>query len=372
MKKWRGIVITWAALLVITGCGKQVYIETQRFVIAGGIDFDEEKKLVNYTASTVFSKEAKDKYKVTAATADTLRETRIKVGQKINGNIVSGKLQSFMIGKNLLMQTNVLPYLDAFYRDPKNETNANMIVVDGSVKDVMYTNMSDKGSLGGVIKQLLESTYQSRISVITTLQQFHQQMKDSRITPSLPEMKTEKNELVISGTALLHKDGTYAASLNHQESSLLFLLQRNTKKPIPLTVHIPREISLTDEEMSYASFNIRKINVDFKPIFDESHLTIDIQMKVVIELSERMFTFDMKKKGKTLAQAIEQELKKQCEALIKKAQLHQVDPFGFGIYVSAYDYKNWMKVEEHWVKTFSEATVNYSPTVVIRNIGVAE
>lgn len=40
MKKWKGIFLTWAALLLITGCGKASYIETQQFLLAEGIDLD--------------------------------------------------------------------------------------------------------------------------------------------------------------------------------------------------------------------------------------------------------------------------------------------------------------------------------------------
>ncbi|CAN7309917.1 Ger(x)C family spore germination protein [Paenibacillus sp. LjRoot56] len=373
MKTRWGILVTWAALLCcLTGCGKEVYIENQRFMVAEGIDFDEDKKLVIYTASPVFSREAKDRYKITSTTADTMRIGKKQLESQINGSFGPGKLQSMLIGKNLLQQTNVLPYLDVFFRDPKNEINANMIVVDGPVKEVMYADMRDKGQLGSVIKLMIESTYKGRISVLTTLQKFHQQLMDNTITPSITEMRVEKDDLVISGTTLLHKDGTYATSLNIQESSLLLLLQRNTNNPIPLTFHLPPEIFHSEEEMSYVSFNINKVKVNFKSKFEENHLTIDIRMKVQIDLMERMFTVDMEKQSKQLEQAVEDELKKECQAVIKKAQKHEVDPFGFGIYVRAHDYKNWKKVEDNWVETLSDATVNVSPKVSIKSTGVSE
>ncbi|WP_261302499.1 Ger(x)C family spore germination protein [Paenibacillus andongensis] len=372
MKKWQGIFLIWAALVGLTGCGKAVFIETQQFLFAEGIELDDENKVVAYTSSPVFSNIAKDRSKITITTADTMREAKKKLEAKINGNIAPGKLQSILIGKKMLQQTNVMPYLDVFFRDPKNEINANVIVVDGSVKDVMYTNMNDKGRLGAVIKQLIESTYKSRITVLTTLQKFHKQMSDTAMTPCITEMRVEKNDLVISGTTLLHKDGTYATSLNKQESSLMLLLQRNMNNPIPLTFHLSPEMFHTDEEMSYVSFNMKRVKVKFETKFEGIHPTIDIQMKVPIDLTERMFKLDMEKQRKLLEQAIEQELEKECQALIKKAQKYQVDPFGFGIYVRAKDYKNWKKVEGDWGKALSEATVNISSKIAIKSIGVSE
>ncbi|MCY9663893.1 Ger(x)C family spore germination protein [Paenibacillus alginolyticus] len=372
MKKWRGIFLTWAALLCITGCGKTAYIEDQRFIVAEGLDLDDEKKLVMYTASPIFSREAKDKFKITKATAETVREGKKNLEAKLNGKFGPGKLQSMLLGKKLLKETDALIYLDVFFRDPKYEINAYMIVVDGALEDVVHMNMSDKGQIGDVIKSMVESSYKSRISVQTSMQKYHKQMMDSALTPSLTEMRVEKNDLVISGTALLHKDGTYAASLDNQESSLLLLLQRDTSNPIPLTFHLPPEMFHTKEEMSYVSVNIKKGKVEFKTKLEENLLTIDIQMKVQIDLVERMFTLDMAQQSEQLEQAIEQELTKECQDLIKKFQKHQLSPIGVGIHMRAHDYKNWRKVADNWGKALSEAIVNVSTEVAIKNIGVSE
>ncbi|TXK85265.1 Ger(x)C family spore germination protein [Paenibacillus sp. N3.4] len=372
MKKFNSLFLTWVLFLLVTGCGKAVYIENQQFVLTEAIDFDENNHLVVYTSTPVFNKEAKDKYKITSSRADTMRESKVMIDSKTSGSLAYGKSQNVLIGKKLLQKRDALPYLDVLFRDSRNEINANVIVIDGTVKDVMYTNMSDKGRIASVIKQLVESSYQSRITVQTSLQKFHQQMMDKAMTPAVTEMKTEKNELVISGTVLLHKDGTYAASLNNQESSLLLLLQRDTRNNIPLTFHFPPEKFHTDEGMSFVSFNIKKAKQKVKTNYEGDHFTIDIEMKVQIDLTERTFTLDLEKERKQLEQVIEKELKKQCEALLKKARKYQVDPFGFGIYVRAHDYHNWKKVEDNWGKALSEATVNVSPKVLIKSIGVSE
>ena len=219
---------------------------------------------------------------------------------------------------------------------------------------------------------MVDSTFKSRITVQSSLQKFHQHMKDKTVTPYLTELKVKKNDLVISGTALLHKDGTYAASLNNQESSLLLLLQRNTKNRIPMTIHLPPEQFHSNERMSVVSFDITKAKVSIRPKSEATHLTIDITMKVQIELTERLFAIETEKQSKPLEQAIEQELKKECEALIKKAQKHQIDPFQIGLYVRAYDYKTWKSVQDNWGKALSEATVNISPKVAIKGAGVSE
>lgn len=372
MKKFNYILLTLAILLFVTGCGKAIYLENQQFVLTEALDFDENNKLIVFTTTPVFNKEATDRYKITSTSAKTLRKSKGGIDSKTSGTLAYGKSQNVLIGKKLLQDRNAFPYLDVLFRDSRNEINANVIVVDGTIKEVMYTNMSDKGIISNVIKQLLDSSYKSRVTVQTSLQQFHQQMKDKGMTPTLTEMKVEKNDLVISGTVLLHKDGTYATSLNHQESSLLLLLQRNVNNPLPLTFHLPPEMFHTDEKLSYVSFNIKKAKPKIKANFESGDLTIDIKMKVQIDLTERTFALNLDEKKKQLEQVIEKELKKECEALIKKAQKYQVDPFQFGVHVRAYQNKDWKNVEDNWGEALSEATVTVSPKVIIKSIGVSE
>ncbi|NOU66562.1 Ger(x)C family spore germination protein [Paenibacillus sp. LMG 31461] len=373
MKNFKPISLTLVVLMIVSGCGKAIYIENQQFVLTEAIDFDENNKLVVYTSTPVFNKEAKDRFKITFSRADTMRKSKGEIDSKTSGRLAYGKSQNVLIGKKLLQQRNALPYLDVLFRDSRNEINANVIVIDGTVKDVMYTNMSDKGRIASVIKDLVESTYKSRVSVQTSLQKFHLQVKDKGMTPVLTEMKPEKNELAITGTTLLHKDGTYAASLNHQETSLLILLQGDSKNSIPLTFHIPPDLFDTSKESSFVSFNIKKANPKIKAKFEEDdHLTIDIPMKVQIDLTERLFPLDVDEKKKELERAIEIELQKACETLIKKAQKYQLDPFQFGVHVRAFHYKDWKKIEDNWGKVLAEATVHISPKVIIKSIGVLE
>lgn len=372
MKRLVYVLVIGAVWLFMTGCGSTAYLENQQFVLTEGLDFDENNKLVVFTSTPVFNEEATNKYKISSSLANSLRDSKRLIDSKTSGRLAYGKSQNLLIGKKLLQQRNGYPYLDVLFRDSRNEINGNVIMINGTVKDVMYTNMSDKGRVANVIKQLVDSSYEGRVTVKTTLQKFHQQMKDKGMTPALTEITSEKNDLVVTGTALLHQDGTYAASLNLQESSLLLLLQRDTKNYIPLTFHLPAKMFHTNEKMSFVSFNIKKAKSKFKAIFEDDHLAIDIAMKVHIDLTERMFEISIEEEKKKLEQAIENELKKECEALIKKAQKYNVDPFQFGIYVRAYHNKNWKKIEDNWGGALSEATINVSPKVTIESIGASE
>ncbi|OCT10930.1 hypothetical protein A8709_04290 [Paenibacillus pectinilyticus] len=372
MKNVKSLCLVMAILFCITGCTKAVYIENQQFVLTEAIDFDENNKFVVYTSTPVFNGIAKDKYKITFARANSMRISKEVINSKTSGSLAYGKSQNVLIGKRLLQNRDAFPYLDVLFRDSRNEINANVIMIDGNVKDVMYTNMSDKGRIASVIRDLVDSAYQNRVAVQTSLQQFHQQMKDKGMTPAITAMKPEKNELVISGTALLHKDGTYATSLNNQESALLLLLQSDTKNIIPLSFHFAPELFDTTEKMSFVSFNIKKAKNKLKVTFTDDHMTFDMGIKVSIELTEILFDLDIEAQKTKLEQVIAKQLQKECEDLIKKAQKYQIDPFQFGVEVRAHHYKDWKKAADNWGKAFSEATVHVSTQVEMKNIGVSE
>lgn len=350
----------------LPGCGDQLYLEQADIVIVVGVDLDEDNQLTFYSLSPVFREEAEKKYNISVVKASTIRQARGKWNAMSTGSVVGGKAQVFLLGKRLLKQKNIFPYLDVFFRDAKNEINARLIAVDGSVKEIMDVDTE----VGSVISEQVDSAHQSSTTVLTRLFEYHRQMFDNRITPSMTEMKATENELIVSGTALLDKKGIYETSLNLHESALLLLLQQKMENPIPLTHHLPPEAVKATEEFSYVNLNIQKVKYKINTNVKNNQFVFDIQMDMDIILTERLFPFDNETMSKQLEQLLAQQIKKDCDALVKKLQQHRIDPIGMGIYARAYQYEEWKKVENDWGKAFSKAKINITPKVDIRNFGV--
>lgn len=128
--------------------------------------------------------------------------------------------------------------IDSFLRDPKYTFNARVLVVDGSVKDLMFFSPKDKPRPDIQISKLIDTADQRNITTKTSLIEFQRQMLDKGMTPFTPEIKKEKN-VVVKGTALLDKKDKYATLLDYQETKLLILLRNKEKGQLTYTVTLP-------------------------------------------------------------------------------------------------------------------------------------
>src|SRR5690606_7119074 len=124
-----------------------------------------------------------------------------------------------------MKEKNIFPYLDAVFRNPKDGVHSRVAVVDGKVEDLFNDQWETRGQPGVVLKTLLDEGERSGITLISQLFRYHRQMLDPRITPYLSEIKKDKGEMGVTGTALLSKDGIYQTTLDGKESTYLVLLK---------------------------------------------------------------------------------------------------------------------------------------------------
>ncbi len=371
MRKHVRILLVAVSMSLLPGCGDQLYLENTALILAAGMDLDDEDRMIVYSSNPVFSPEAKEKVNLSATKTITLRKARNELDSMSYATAVSGKLQTILIGKKFLQHKDVFPYFDVLFRDPKNDINARVVAVDGPVRDVMYIKMDDKGRIGTILRDLVDTTYKNGTTVITPLQQFHRQFLDKRITPYITELKAANNELIITGATLLDKKGKYVTSLTNQECATLLLLQQDIRNPLSYTFQLPpKQVKATEEE-SKITIDIPGAKYEVKTNFKNGRFVFDINLKLKVVIMERLFRLDQEKEGKKLEKLLAEAMKKECEAFVKKIQKHSLDPIGFGVYAHAYQYNQWKKVESDWGKAFADAQVNLTTSVEIVSFGVA-
>ncbi|MBO8137606.1 MAG: Ger(x)C family spore germination protein [Desulfotomaculum sp.] len=366
MKKILLLAVLLSAVLCTACAADSINLEETSLTLSLAMDLDEKGNLVVYQTNPIFSPEAKKKKDTLSAyNVLSLTQGNIVFDAVSNGNVVNGKTQVVLIGKNLLKQRNLFPLLDTFYRDPENAVNARLVAVDGAVKELMNFDPEDKPRLAVYLANLIDSTHRREQTVKTELGRYFHQTYEKGMTPSITEIKKGPEEILVTGTALLDSSGKYAASLNRQESSLLLLLQQNVEKPVPFIFTLS-----ANQREGEISVNIN--NVDYKIVTDYigNKFYFDIQMDMDVFLMERNFMINTEENLKKLNQKIENLLKHECEGLIAKLKEHQVDPIGLGIYARGYHYQEWKMVEDNWGQAFSEAEIIVSPKVAIQSFGV--
>lgn len=123
-----------------------------------------------------------------------------------------------------------------------------------------------------------------------------------------------------------------------------------------------------DQTKDWLSFNTQDFKVKTKVRYNH-HFIFDVNVKMKIGITERLFPFDVRQDRVQLQKNIETKLNSDFRRLIKKIQAAKIDPIGLGVYARAYTYPEWKKARDQWGKTFSKADVNVKVSVTIEGMG---
>ncbi len=269
-----------------------------------------------------------------------------------------------------------MPYLDVWYRDPKNTGNMRMVAVNGPISSVIYNNFKDKPSLPEYLTDLINTNKLYNRTVFTTFHEFHRQTFNKGITPAISEIKKEKKDVIVTGSALLTSRGIYKMSLDRYESALLLLLQKKANTPVSLTMKMPSDLVESNSALKdtdggdFITINVLTIKRMMGTGYSDNRFQFNIKMNFNISIAEMTFNMDIDKDNKKLTALITKQLNKDLNELIHKIQKQQLDPFGFGDYARAFQYKEWKKVEDDWPKAFSKASVKVRSTIKILESGI--
>lgn len=375
MKRCTMCILIFCLLIIMTGCWDRIELEEQSISLAYGFDVDKEDHLIAYNVSPVFEKSAEQPYQVYRKKAITPRQAK----EQFNSSsplAVTGKVQTMLFSHKLLKKHGIIPYLDVWYRDPKDTGNMRMVAVKESVSSILNSHFKDKPMLPEYLTDIIDVNKQYNRTSYTTIQEFHRQLFNKGITPTISEIKKGEKDLVMTGSALLTNQGFYKMSLNRQESAFLLMLQNKATMPVSLTIRMPSqafETSYSSENMNNSEFiTINVISMEQKCTtdYDRDHFAFGVKMKLNVSLAER--TFNMKKDQEKLDSILTKQLGKDLNRLIQKVQKQQLDPFGFGDYARAFQYQHWKRVENQWPTEFSKATVIVKPTVRVLDQGIIE
>lgn len=374
MKRMGKIVCIGICLLLLSGCYDQMILEDISLTLMFGLDVNDKNNLVIYQQSPVFYKEAKEKSESASFTVGSIRESREKFDAVLTGLTTGGKIQTILIGKKLLEQKGWYRLMDLLYRDPKQSCTSRIVIVDGPVKDIFYFQPKDKPRLSLHVKKLIDTANKRNITVETKIQELRRQMEEKGVTQTITEIKKVGKNIEVTGTGLLNHQGNYATDLSLPDSTLLLILQNRVKgRELSFTIPAGKPWNEKEGNNRGVSFIADVPKKRVKTTYSKHRFQFDITMKFAVQITSVMNEgSDIKERKSQLEHQIENELKNRFEALIKKCQRNKIDPFGFGLYARAYQYKSWKEVQNNWGEAFANSTVHVTPEVHIDSFGVVE
>lgn len=353
---------------ILSSCGYNP-IEDLTISLILGIDLDEDNNLIFSQSSPVFNKEAKKNVEVYQLKANSIRESRQYFDAIATGDVTAAKIQVLLLGKRLLEHENWFSILDTIYRNPNFSLSTKVVMVDGKVSDVIFFEPEEKAQLPLHLNEMIDNNINRTRTENTTLQVLHRYMYEKGVTPSMPEIKREK-DIKLSGISLLDKNGKYIESLGIEESSLLLILMDEKKEE--LTLSFPLTTLEKDGGIFHEneiSILLRKVSPKIKTKYKDGKFQFDYNITMTVSLVEQIFSSNKVTKEE-LEKLIEKELESRFNKLIKKFQDLKIDPIGLGIYARAFQYDEYKKVEDDWGAAFSEAEVNVSVDVKMISLGV--
>ncbi|MEV2910619.1 Ger(x)C family spore germination protein [Paenibacillus larvae] len=360
------------SILVLAGCGDQVIVENATLALVYGMELEDDRLNI-YEINPVFNKNAEKKYEVYKVSTDTTRHARPLFNSKMNGQLVTGKLQLLMFSEDMLKKEGIMPFLDSLYRDAKNAANMRLITVKGSISSILNSEFKDKPILPTYLTNLIDVGKKTNQAVFLTGQEFHTQAFEKGITPAITEIEKKEKNIQISGSSLLDNRGKYKASLSRRESALLLMLQRKAYMPLSLTLTMPTEDLLENKNgKGFITMTVFNTKRKVKTRFSQGQFVFDVHLKMEVAIEERTFEANIDNELRKFTKVLNEHIKKELDALLEKIQQNKLDPIGFGIYARAFCYPEWKKVKDNWPETFAEAKVNIYPNITVREHGITE
>ncbi|MBA4531926.1 Ger(x)C family spore germination protein [Brevibacillus halotolerans] len=361
----------WIVLLslLLSGCSQRINIENATFNLTLGLD-KKGKNLYYYSVSPIFNEDAPKKVETHEVKADSIRNARNFFDASSIGLLTTAKLQQVLIGRELLESHDVFPLLDVLYRDVTSASNANVLMVDGPVKDVIMFEAKNRPRLPIYLGQLIDSTAVRNLISRSTLLDFQWTVMEKTITPYIGVVKKEKNQLEIKGTALLNGQGKAVTTLSLQETIIMHMLQRFHKGLFSLSLPLKETKNKADSKIISATFE--RVTRKVKLVKKDDQFYYNIKLKMDANLNESVNLFPAQNTMKSIEKFLEKAVKKETEKVIKKLQQHKVDPLGLGDYMRAYYYQDWKNMQMDWGSALAKITIMIEPEIRVMFNGLVQ
>ncbi|MBO9609810.1 MAG: Ger(x)C family spore germination protein [Paenibacillaceae bacterium] len=356
--------------LLLAGCYDRMDLEDVTLPLLTGYDLDENGELIVYAIHPEFSPNATKHSRETTVSAESLRQSREQLDARAAGSILGRKTVVILIGRKLLQQENWFPLLDVVFRDSKNSLTTRIVAVDGPMPAFVQTEPQDQPLLPLMLRSMIETKSRRSESLRTTLRDFHRQMYEKGQTPAFTEAKLETgNEVMLTGTALLNRQGQYVASLTAEETTLLLLLQGSRKTPFSFVLPLEPQADGNPFTADTIGFDAIRVRSKFGTSYREDRFRFKVTIRMDVALTESLFPPSLEGDDARLEQLVSKRLEEQFRTLIDKIKALRIDPIGFGIRARAYAYPAYKQTEANWGEAMAAADIAVSVKVALKHRG---
>ena len=345
------------SLVFLTGCWDQKIYEHIGFILQMGLELDEEGKLAYTVSVPVVGPDIQGKVEVLSTSKNLLRESRERV-RHVSGKVVEGGKVQHLYFSEQLAQRGISEFMEIFLRHTENPLLANVIVVDGSPKEMMEfaAEFKDKPRPTSYVNELLVNARQNSYIPETRIYDFTIMDYSKTIDPITPMVRYNKKEIEIAGSALFSGD-KMVGKINTAETGMLHALM-GVDRRIQYMYHKEDPGQDPSRVKSGAAMLIKGIKRKLKINLEGEAPQIDIKLELKASLDEfnEAHNLDNREAKKKFEETVAQAIREDCLKVLDYIQKIGSDPLGIGEMVRSKHNAYWKSIE--WKEVYKEATFN--------------
>ncbi|WP_430787613.1 Ger(x)C family spore germination protein [Virgibacillus flavescens] len=372
MKRIKTLLILVTILTFLTGCWDQVLFKDERLIM--GVAFDKienDKILTTATIPIVEPGQAgvsSGGIQIVSGVGKTPRQSRMQIDRKIARSFNAAKMLTVVLGGELIKE-NIFPLLDVYYRDPRSNLSANLIVTEEEASEILKLKLPNQPRVSEYITDLMHSSKVSTIIPESTIEMIGSALLDSGQDFGLPLVTIDNTgtNLMVKGFALFNGDKYTGEYLTPQQTTLYLLMAGKKGRTARLSIKVFDDKS--PDYLNYITVDVEKVKRKIKTKYKVNKPVVNIDMKLKVTVIE--YPHDKLNSSKELAKlnkAMSENLTKKSKLVIKKIQEANSDLFGIGRQIIAYHPKHWDKKE--WKKLYQTIDINSNVKVEIVQHGI--
>lgn len=380
IRRKKAYLVTMVTVLILfTGCWDRVEIENRGFVLGIGLDKAESEGKIAMTyqfalPSAMFGAGGngggggEKVWNVTSTSPSVIRAEK-QILTRMNRVPDLQHTQVLIIGE-ALAEEGLYEYIDFFLREINIRRRMDVLIAEGKAEDLFDIAPLTANSTADYLSEIIMLNEKDvhRISSEVDLLKMSKNLR--RGTDFIvAKVAPGKKDIEMTGAGVFRKDQLIGYLDPEEVRKTKWLIDDISQGTIVvediggIQGHIVFEIS---EGKTRVTPQIHDESVDFDAVIRVEGDVAELEDLDFPDTTSEEFITEVERK-------IEQEIKKECEEIMKKAQEEfEAEFFNFGALVKNYDRRWFEKHEAEWRKIFKKSRLSVKVNVDIRRVGLVD
>lgn len=351
MKKIFMLIVSLAAVLLLTGCWDVKEPQRMYYIDGIGIDYKDGQYEI-YMQIINFANVAKSEgptpqaapSEIGFAKGKTMEEAFFKLYRSIDQKVFWGHMTFILFSEDALKDANSIPVIDSFLRHRETRYQILTYVTKDSIKDILLiTPILNKSLTASKLSNPMHTKELQTYVEPVDLRKLIISLNEPGHEVNLPLVTINKNwettnkpteETALSGFGVVSKDGFKGYINDGNARGIQWMFHKKTRGDVT--------IKLNNKEKEFLTVDLEKLSTKIKPIVKNNEVTFEAEIKLnaIINGFEGKVNTDQIREG--IIKEVKKDIKKSYEAGIEI----DVDVFRLSEHLYRKNVKAWKKVQK--------------------------